>query len=414
VANLTFEDNTTLEIDLTTSKLPKIPLGNDILAKLDPNRDGRADIRFELGFKSPQIQASAGLYADIYANLVVGKANVSIDAGFTDFSKSLGPLFEQRFDIAKFPLIEAKKNFALPPNLAPTIGFDIPLSLDSLKASGTPISFAAQADNVPVLKTILEKEGTTLLAQKGTQYVVYRQEQLRASEDSVNPYNRLDLVANALLLRDNKGVVISENNLYLGKYRPLGVERDNTGKYTVVFRQDGFAPFKKYSPNDTPFYVWEASEKTIEGQKYLVENQSTPGQVTTNKAGLYERVINQDINLTNFLEHGELIDGNILGRGLWRNKQGQYWLGHFASNPPDPQRFPGVDFFLSDPSSNSFPSTPTAYVPKSENIASSQYEAVLFGEGEKITLWNVDSKNRRVGDAVELTVLNQFLSPNKT
>ena len=403
VANLTFEDKSKFEIDLTTSKLPKILLGNDILTKLDPNKDGRADIRFELGFKSPQIQASAGLYADIYANLVVGKANVSIDAGFTKFSKSLGPLFEQRFDIAKFPLIEAKKNFDLPPDLAPTIGFNIPLSLETLKAGGAPVSLAAQPDNVPVLKTILEKEGNTFLAQKGNQYVAYRQEQLRASEDSINPYNSLDLIAKALPLREsNNGLVISENNLFKGKYRPLGVERNNTGEYTVVFRQDGFAPFKNYSPSDPPFSVWRASEKTIEGQKYLVGNQFT--SVTTNQAGLYERLINQDINLTNFLEHGELIDGYILGRGLWRNQQGQYWLGHVSSNPPDPQRFPGVDFFLSDPSStsNSFPGTPIAYIPKSENIASSQYEAVLLKEGENIFLWNVDSNNRRVGDAVEL------------
>ncbi|MEH2245670.1 hypothetical protein [Nostoc sp.] len=272
-ATLEFEDGSvSSKIPLiSSSSLPKIDLGSNPLAKLNAKGGNTADIKLNIGFDSPKLTASAGLYADIYSNLIIGKATATVDALGISKKETIGPLYKQKFDIAKFPipyLSTGNIQKTLPASLAPIISFTVPIPLSTPDSPlsalqsdiATPLSIVG--DNIPIVE-ILEKQGNTILAKKlegnTYTYVLYKASELKESDNPLDPYNRADLLSKALILRDTNGNTITEpkdtlDNTPYGEYRPIGAEEDASGNYTVVFSKL-LPPFQKSDPE--PFIVWE-------------------------------------------------------------------------------------------------------------------------------------------------------------
>lgn len=414
VAWLQFEDKSIEKINLNSSNINIL----NVLPRLDSNNDGKANIEIKLGFDEPRLQGKAGLSANIFGEPTVGKASVTVDGLGT---KTIGPLYggrpEDRFNIAKYPLPFLGGSFTknLPASLAPTVTFKVGLPINELSSSEVKsLPPLEQIDGfAPVLKLnpltgskeiendsqFIEQQSKIFLARKADSdnYVFYKSSELRPPEasDPINPYLREDLVNNAFVFRDSQKNIITHLKPYLvgnNIYRPIGAELDSSDpsgkKYQIIFRIDGFTPFTKEA---VPFFEFSGAEEiTSDGQRYI--NLDTGSSLSTNKAAFYERILDQDLNSTGFLEPGELINGNILGTGLWKNDEGKYWIGDHKATPTT---------YLSDPllpPNSPLPGEAVGFIYPQDNFINPKYKAVLFQNGSEFQVWNVNEANEKVSE----------------
>lgn len=413
---LKFEDDSVSSpINLTS---PNFTIPN-ILGKLDANNDKKATIQVQLGFANPSLEGKAGLSSNIFLEPTIGYAKVNVD-NFA--SKEIGPIYQDKFPLLDFPLPFPGGSFKkeLPASLAPTVTFKVDLDLDKLDDAEVASLTAIQIDGSrPVLRQNpltnnpefeenrqfidewgREDSDKIFLARKiindndpaNDVYVLYKSSELNAPDpsDTVNPYSRKDLIKYAFELRDRNGNVITQSNPYLGKYRPIGAEKDASGNYIVIFRVNDYVPYGKYTPDNPPFYYWLAKEEIINNERFITQN--TGFGLSTNQAAYYERILNEDINGTGFLEPGELISGNIAGTGLWKDEKG-YWIGNSKATPTT---------YLSDPLGSSLPGEPIAFVYPQENFINPKYRGVLFQNGFDFYAWNVNEANEKIADKPNL------------
>ncbi len=389
VALLKFEDETFEKINLNSSSIT-IP---NILARLDNNQDGKANIEVQLGFDAPRLRGNAGLSSDIFLQPRIGYASVNVD-GLG--AKSIGPLYTGKFPIFNLPLPFAQGKFEkdLPASLAPTVRFSTTLPIGELSDSNIITKSLEQIDAPnPILKQIVEKQGDILLARyKDNAFVLYNITQLNPPEatDSINPYLQNDLVNKDLILIDKLNQTIGLDAFYkptsqLDQYTPIAAEIDESGNYEIIF-QDFLA---------SKYYYWQAKEVDINGQKYAQEVFGT--QLTRNQAFGYEKRFDQDIVHNGVIDPGELVfipkQGSAYDRtGLWKveTEEGIRWSAGYS------QARLGV--YITDPTNptQSLPGEPVAVIGRQYNYIDPNYEAVIFFNDSQYKLWNINDANERV------------------
>jgi len=153
----TLEDSQTLNLNSTAnqySNVLNVLNTTDLKKVLDADGDGKATIKFSFGYNSASLKLDYGLYANLFAQLEIGKLSVDVGSKigfsnrFVDISRKVGgkivdfgPAYKGRLDILKdikLPLpkgLSGSKSIALnasPYQFSENTTFNIPANADDL------------------------------------------------------------------------------------------------------------------------------------------------------------------------------------------------------------------------------------------------------------------------------------------